>query len=405
MPKRRAIAVLVIAEVAVLTVWFSTAAVTAEMAREAGLSAGDLGGLSTAVQLGFAAGALGYALLGLADRFDPRAVFCLSALVAAVANLALLGLEIGGWGAVAARALTGAMLAGVYPVGMKIAVGWGREDRALLVGLLIGALTLGSASPHLLAWIGGQAGLDWRAVVVASSALAALGGLFVLASGLGPHHVRAARLDPGAIRLAWTDRRLRLAILAYLGHMWELYAFWAWGGVAGALSFAAAEAADPAGAKLTAFLAIALGGLACVPAGWLADRLGRAEVALGCLVLSGVAGLATALAFGGPPWLMVALLIVWGGAVIPDSALYSTMVADQAPADRAGSLMTLQTALGFLLTALTVQGLPLLATVIGWPWALAGLALGPAAGAMALRGYIRLRHVPTGIDTKAGDDG
>ncbi len=395
MPKRRAIALLILAEVAALSVWFSAAAVTAEMAREAGLAAGDLGPLSTAVQLGFAAGALGYALLGLADRFDPRTVFCLSALVAAAANLALLALPIGGWAAVAARALAGAALAGVYPVGMKIAVGWGTRDRALLVGLLIGALTLGSASPHLLAWAGERAGLDWRAVVAASSALAAAGGLLALATALGPHHARAARLDPGAIRLAWTEPRLRYAILGYLGHMWELYAFWAWVGVAAGLSLAAAGAGDPAAAKLVAFAAIALGGLACVPAGWLADRLGRAEVALGCLALSGAAGLAAALAFGGAPWLVAAALVLWGIAIIPDSALYSTMVADHAPPERAGSLMTLQTALGFLLTALTVQGLPLLAAAAGWPSALAALALGPAAGAAALRAYIRLRPPPS----------
>ncbi|MEM9736063.1 MAG: MFS transporter, partial [Pseudomonadota bacterium] len=226
--KRRAITLLIGAEIAVLSLWFSSAAVLGEMGAEAGLSAARLAWLSTAVQLGFAAGALVYAVLGLADRFDPRLVFALSALVALLANAALLVVPIGGEAAMALRALTGAAMAGVYPVGMKIAVGWGKADRALLVGLLVGALTLGSASPHLLALWGGA---EWRLTILASSGLAALGALAVIFVGLGPHHARAPRLDIGAVALAWTDRRIRLAILGYLGHMWELYAFWAWVGV------------------------------------------------------------------------------------------------------------------------------------------------------------------------------
>jgi len=384
MTKWPSIAILVLAEIAVLSLWFSSSAVLPEMGAEAGLSPARLGWLATAVQIGFAAGALGFAALGLADRFDPRRVFCLSALVAAAATLALLVLPVGGAGAVAARALSGAAMAGVYPVGMKIAVGWGTRDRALLVGLLVGALTLGSASPHLVAMAGGA---DWRLTIALTAALATAGGFGILAAGLGPAHARAPRLEIGAIGLAWTDRRIRFAILGYLGHMWELYALWAWVGVIAAGSFVAAGAPDAEGAKLTAFAAIALGGLACIPAGWLADRVGRTGVAAACLSVSGAAGLAAALAWGGPPVVMVILLLVWGIAIIPDSALYSTMVADAAPADRAGSLMTLQTALGFLVTALTVQGLPLLAAGVGWPWALAALALGPAVGLRALSGF------------------
>jgi len=385
--KRASVGVLILTQIAVLALWFSSAAVLPEMGREAGLSPARLAWLSTAVQLGFGSGALVYAALGLADRYDPRRVFLLSTLAAAGANLALLAVPIGGWQAVALRALTGAAMAGVYPVGMKIATGWGKADRALLVSLLVGALTVGSASPHLISLAGGA---DWRLTIWASTVLAAAGGLAILTVGLGPFHARAPKLDVTAVALVWTDRRIRLAVLGYIGHMWELYAFWAWVGVIASGSYALAGATEaPVLGKLTAFLAIALGGLACAPAGWLAVRVGSARVAQGCLVVSGSAALASAALYGGPAWAMMAALLVWGLAIVPDSALYSTLVADAAPPERTGSLLTVQTALGFLLTAFTVQAAPALAAVTGWPWVLAILSIGPAAGIRAMQLLIR----------------
>lgn len=385
--KRASVTVLIITQIAVLSLWFSSAAVLPEMGREAGLSAARLAWLSTAVQLGFGAGALGFAVIGLADRYDPRRVFMASALAGATTNLALLAVPIGGWEAVLLRAFTGAAMAGVYPVGMKIATGWGKTDRALLVGLLVGALTIGSASPHLISFAGGA---EWRLTIWTSTLLAAAGGVAILTVGLGPHHARAPKLDITAIALTWTDRRIRLAVIGYIGHMWELYAFWAWVAVFATGSYALAGAADAGGlGKLTAFAAIAMGGLACVPAGWYADRIGRARVAMACLIASGGAAVASALLYGGPAWPMMAVLIVWGIAIIPDSALYSTLVADAAPPERAGSLLTLQTALGFLLTAMTVQAAPALAALIGWAWVLAIMSLGPAVGIRAMQLLIR----------------
>lgn len=392
MSKRASIAILIASQVAVLSVWFSSAAVLAEMAGEAGIAPGRLAWLSTAVQAGFAAGALVYAALGLADRYDPRRVFAVSALAAAAANAGPLLVPVGGAEAILLRAATGFFLAGVYPVGMKIAVGWAKADRALLVGTLVGALTLGSASPHLVALLGGA---DWRLTIAATSALAAAGGLAMLATGLGPYHARAPRLSLGAMALAWTDQRIRLAILGYVGHMWELYAFWAWVGVIAGTSYAAAGLAEPsAEAKLTAFLAIALGGLACVPAGRWGDRFGKDRVAAGAMALSGMAALAAALAFGGPAWLMALVLVAWGIAIVPDSAQFSALVADYAPPERAGSLMTLQTSIGFALTAVTVQVTPLAAAAWGWPAVLAVMALGPAAGVAAMRALMRERIRP-----------
>ncbi len=385
--KRASVAVLIVTQIAVLSLWFSSAAVLPEMGREAGLSAARLAWLSTAVQIGFGAGALVFALIGLADRYDPRRVFMASALAGAAANLALLAVPIGGWEAVALRALTGAAMAGVYPVGMKIATGWGKTDRALLIGLLVGALTIGSASPHLISFIGGA---EWRVTIWASTALAAAGGCAVLTVGLGPYHATAPRLDVTAVALVWTDRKVRLAVIGYIGHMWELYAFWAWVAVFATGSYTLAGTADAGGlGKLTAFTAIALGGLACVPAGWIADRIGRARVAQFCLIASGGAALASAALYGGPAWPMMLVLIVWGIAIIPDSALYSTLVADAAPPERAGSLLTLQNALGFLLTAMTVQLAPALAALIGWPWVMVIMSLGPAVGIRAMQLLMR----------------
>ncbi|MEM8842022.1 MAG: MFS transporter, partial [Pseudomonadota bacterium] len=385
--KSYSVAILIVTQIGVLSLWFSSAAVLSEMAAEAGLSAARLAWLSTAVQIGFGLGALAFAFLGLSDRYDPRRVLAISAVIAALCNLGLLAVPLGGAEAMALRALTGAAMAGVYPVGMKIAVGWGKSDRALLVGSLVGALTIGSASPHLIALFGGA---DWRLTIWATTLVALISAAGILTISLGPHHAQAPRLDLAAVSLAWTNQRLRLAILGYLGHMWELYAFWAWVGIIASSSYAMAGMAEPGAlAKLTAFLAIALGGLACVPAGRWGDRFGCDRIALVCLVGSGGSALAAAFFFGGPVWLMMGVLIVWGITIIPDSAQYSTLVADAAPAERAGSLLTIQNAIGFLLTAVTVQLMPVLAGVFGWPTVLSLMALGPAAGIIAMIRYRR----------------
>ncbi|MBK0399930.1 MFS transporter [Limibaculum sp. M0105] len=386
--KRRAIALIALGQVFAMSLWFVSAAILPEIVAEAALGPDAAAALSSAVQAGFVVGALASAALGLADRFDPRAVFALAALIAASANAALAILPPGGAGQIAMRFITGACLAGVYPVGMKIAVGWGTRDRGFLVGFLVGALTIGSAAPHLIAFAGGA---DWRVTVAITSILAAVGGLAIFGAGLGPYHARAGRFDPGVIGLAWTDRRLRLAYAGYLGHMWELYAFWAWAGAAAAASFTLAGMEDPtSAARLVAFGAIAAGGLVCAPAGRLADRVGKARVARWAMMASGSAAILAGLSFGGPVWITALIMLLWGVAVIPDSAQFSALVADAAPREAAGSLMTFQTALGFALTIVTVQITPQVAGAIGWPLTLAGMAIGPALGVEAMRRLIAL---------------
>lgn len=385
--KLRSISLLMLAEVAAMSLWFVSAAVLPDMLREAPIAPARQAALSSGVQLGFVVGALASAILGLADRFDPRRVFALSAVAAALANAVLLVAPPGSGAAIAARFATGALLAGVYPVGMKIAVGWGQKDRGLLVGALVGALTLGSALPHLIA-LGG--GADWRATVAAASVAAAAAGALCLGVGLGPYHSRAPRFEARSIRIAWTSRPIRLAYAGYLGHMWELYAMWAWIGTATAVSYAATlpEAEAARLARITAFTAIAAGGLASVAAGRLADRIGKPEVTILTMAVSGGSAILAALTFGGPPWATFAAVFVWGLAVVPDSAQFSALVADAAPPEQAGSLLTFQTALGFALTFLTVQATPVAAAALGWPAMFALMAAGPAFGIAAM---LRLR--------------
>lgn len=386
--KTRTMTALVIATVAGMSLWFMTAAVLPDMAAEAALRDADLAWLSSAVQAGFVAGSLIFALSGLPDRIDPRRLFAACATGAALANLALLWAPVGGGSAIVLRFCTGILMAGIWPVAMKIVFGWGLSDRGLLIGTLAGALTLGKAVPYALAWLGGT---DWRIAVILASTLAVLGGGIVLWADLGPHHARATTFHPSAIRLAWTNRKIRAAIAGYLGHMWELYVLWAWIGVAAAASFSATLSEDAAVTlgKLAAFLCVLAGVPACIWGGALADRFGKARVAGTALAISGSAALATALSFGGPAWLTIFLVVIWGAAVIPDSPQFSAIVADNAPPDLVGSLVTFQAALGFLLTVFTVHYAPLAAEAFGWASVLAGLALGPLAGVIAVSAGLR----------------
>lgn len=374
--------VIALCQVLALSVWFAGAAALPGLEAARPLTGFQAAALSSAVQLGFCAGALTSAWLGLADRFDARAVFAAGSAAAALASLACLAAEPGGGAMIALRLLSGAALALVYPVGMKLAASWARGDAGLLVGLLVGALTLGSAMPHLAAPLIGT--VDWRAPFAVAGLAGLAAASLIFTARAGPAFARAPAFRPGLVLTAFKRKAVAAANIGYLGHMWELYAFWAWtGAFIAAWRGARGLDAGPETGVFT-FAVVAVGAAGAIAAGRLADRFGRAEIAGGALAISGMCALASPLAWGAPGWVLGALLLIYGITVIADSAQFSAAVAELAPGELAGSLLTLQTALGFALTVVSVQLLPVWAEAIGWRWAFVPLAVGPVIGVVAM---------------------
>jgi MFS family permease len=386
--KARALAILSLAELLGMSVWFSASAVVPALSVAWDLTAAGQAGLTMSVQVGFVLGAIVSALLNLADRVKGPLLFAVSSFLAGTATF-LIPVAPGLSAALALRVLTGIFLAGVYPVGMKIMATWTREDRGFGVGLLVGALTLGSATPHLLKAIGGVA--DWRFVLAGSGALAATGGtLAFMLVREGPFRAPSPRLDWRYAGALWKDRAVAFANLGYFGHMWELYAAWTWVPVFLAASFGASGAGEKA-AALAGFAFIAAGAAGSLVAGRLADRLGRTAITSAAMALSGACCLTAGVLFAGNPWLLAALCLVWGFAVVADSAQFSAGVSELCPADRTGTALTLQTSLGFLLTLISIRLVPAFVRLVTWRWAFAFLAIGPAAGIWAM---LRLRGLP-----------
>jgi len=374
------LALIVLAQVLALALWFSGTAAGPGMAREAVLPPGFLAWLTAAVQLGFVLGTLGSAALALPDRVDPRRLIAAAALLGAAANALILALPVGHAGVLWLRGLTGVALACIYPVGMKVAAGWaGPRDAGLVVGLLVGGLTFGSASPHLANALGG---IGWRAAVAAASASAVLAAGLILLPRLGPGHRPAPPFRPGLALRLFQNRGTRLATLGYLGHMWELYAMWAWIGAYLAASFAAAG--SRASVPAATFAVLAAGAFGCILGGLIADRIGKARFTIWAMAISGSCCLLAGPAFGAPPALVMALCLLWGAAAVADSAQFSASVAEYADPGLAGTMLTVQTSLGFALTLPAIHLMPVLAERFGWGGAFAALAIGPALGCLAM---------------------
>jgi MFS family permease len=383
----RALAWLATGMLLAMTTWFSASAVVPQLRAAWGFGATGGAMLTIAVQVGFVVGAVASATTGLADRVAPTRVMLAGALGAATVNLGLLAVE-GLAPAVALRLATGAFLAGVYPPGMKAMATWFRAGRGTALGVMVGALTLGSSLPHL---VNGLGGLEVDVVIVTTSVLTVLGGAVSAAVPEGPFGFPVA---PFAPREAWrvlADRRVRLASYGYFGHMWELYAMWAWVGTYLAASFARSGLDRPdQAAAFGAFAAIAVGAAGCVVGGLIADRTSRTTATSLAMVLSGAAAAAAGLVWAGPWPLVVGLVLAWGFWVVADSAQFSTLVTEVADQRWVGTAVTLQLAAGFTLTVATIWLIPVLVDAVGWRWAFLALVPGPVAGTWAMRTLARV---------------
>lgn len=387
--KAGSVAIVAICEVAALALWFSATAVLPSLSAELALSSFHQSLFTSAVQAGFVVGTLGSATLGLADRLDPRRFFAASATIAALANAGILVSDPASAVPILLRFVTGAAMAGIYPVGMKIVATWSASDMGLLVGILVGALTLGSASSHLVNALGG---LDWRLTIGACSVGALAAAIGINAASLGPGARTATAFRARDALEVWRNRPLRLVNLGYLGHMWELYAMWAW---LGPFLLASLAASGAGGAHLAGYLTFVIIGVAgaagCLGGGLLADRYGRTAVTIAAMAGSGACAAVVGFFFGGPLWPLLAIGILWGITVVADSAQFSASVAELAERNLTGTMLTVQTCLGFLLTLVTIHLMPLFVDALGWRFAFAPLALGPLFGIWAMA---RLRRLP-----------
>lgn len=377
--------VIVLAQFAGTSLWFAGNAILESLQSSFGLPESALSGLTSAVQLGFIAGTLLYAALLLADRFSPSQVFLASAVLGAGCNIAVGTVASTYEGMLAARFLTGFFLAGIYPVGMKIAADWYEGGLGKALGYLVGALVLGTAFPHFLSYT--SAGIGWQPVLLATSGLAVAGGLSIwwLVPD-GPFRKPARSFRPGAIIAAFRQPGVRSAALGYFGHMWELYAFWAFLPVVLKYRFHSWSAAE---LSLSAFLLIGAGSAGCIWGGYQALRSGSAVVARGMLLASGLLCLLSPLLFLLPAGLSLLFLAAWGFSVVGDSPQCSALVAKHTPAESRGSVLTLVNCIGF---AVTIGSLQLLGALAQWGdtvYLMLPLAAGPVIGLWGLSGGLQ----------------
>ncbi len=395
-PRRRwrILALLSIAELLAMSLWFSGSAVVPALRWE--WNASNANWLTIAVQLGFVCGTLLSAFLNLPDLLNGRYLVAGCAFAGAITN-ATFGYYAQGAGlGIPMRFLTGVFLAGVYPPGMKIMASWFRSSRGTALGVLVGALTLGKASPYLINGLGSH---NWRHNILLVSLLAAVGALIVLLFvDEGPFTLPAARFDWKQVVKVFSNRGVRLANFGYFGHMWELYAMWAWAPVMIRASLAL-QGSPGQLAEVTSFLVIGCGAIGCVLAGLIADRVGRTLVTSWAMAISGSCCLLIGFLFEANPTLLLFVAAIWGATVVADSAQFSTCVTELGNPQYIGTALTIQTCIGFLLTSISIELIPRFVKLVGWRFAFVILAPGPLLGVIAM---LRLRSLPEAVRIAQG---
>lgn len=382
-PPRRILPAIIFSQFMGTSPWFAGNAVLADLQRLWDLSPDALGYMTSSVQLGFIAGTLVFAVLAISDIFSARKVFLICALTGAFCNACIYLFAEGLASLMAFRFLTGFFLAGIYPVGMKIAAGWYQHNLGKAIGYLVGALVLGTAFPHLLKAFGQS--VSWSAVVLSVSAIAALGGLVMYALvPEGPYLTKGAKFDPGALKLIFRSKSFRASAFGYFGHMWELYAFWAFVPVI-LSAYIGSGTTFALNVPLWAFLIIAAGSIGCAAGGLLSEKFGSARVAAVQLAVSGLCCLVSPLLFSAPPAVFLLFLLVWGITVVGDSPQFSALNALKAPKALMGTALTIVNCIGFSITIVSIQLLVYASYFIDTRWVFLLLTVGPLAGLWAMR--------------------
>ena len=396
----RMLALICVGVICAMTPWFSATAILPELRVGWNMGPAMAAMLTNAVQAGFVIGALGISLTGLADRVAPIRLMSVGAALAGLFTLTMIAVE-SALPATGMRFLTGLSLALVYPPAMKLTTTWFVRGRGLAMGLVIGGLTMGSAMPHLLRAV--TADIDWRAVVIGAALISAVGAvLFATALREGPYPTARAVFDLRQARTVFRSRPVALANIGYFGHMWELYAMWAWLLVyAQQMLDAQAIPASARTASLIVFAVIAAGAVGAIIGGVLADRIGRTLTTAGMLITSGTCAVLIGFTFDGPVWLFALVALIWGVSVVGDSAQFTAMVTEVTDRHLVGTALAMQMGIGFLITIVSIQILPLIAATLpgGWRWSFLALIPGPIIGALAM---LRLRRLPESLKIAQG---